>query len=94
MATRYQLTATKYAYNRLADLWVQASSSDRAAITSASHDIDRGPREDADQKDEPVNPRSPDLRRIEVHPLRAFFEVSPDDLRAIIIDYEIILPES
>jgi len=92
MSIRYQLTATDYARSRLTDIWIQASSVDRAAITWASHLIDSELRMDAETKGVPVHPASPDLRLFEVDPLRASFEVSPPDRLVTIIDYELIVP--
>lgn len=90
MATRYQVDDTEYARNRLADLWTQADATGRAAMSAASHRVDRELRLDAEQKGFPVNASSPDLRIIEVRPLRVSFEVSELDCRATIIDYELI----
>ena len=72
--TRYTVAWVQSVEDELIEIWLGAS--DRNAITSATHAIDRELGSDAESKGEVL---SEGLRSLNVPPLRVIFTVSTDD---------------
>lgn len=88
MAIRFTLTSTSIADDQLTDMWLQAPSALRRAITHASNVIDRELRIDAHLKGMPRPALSQSLRSLDVGPLRVYYDVLLPDRLVRIRQYE------
>jgi hypothetical protein len=72
--SKFTVISSKEADDDLADLWTDAP--DRKAVTAAQHQIDQYLATDPFRAGREV---SEGLRRIDVPPLKAFYEINSDD---------------
>ena len=78
--TRYTVVWPQSSLDELAEIWLK--SSDRAAVTSAAHQIDQALAEDPGRKGLEV---SEGLRALYVEPLRILFVARDDDRIAEVV---------
>lgn len=88
MATRFTVVATDIATDQLTAIWLNAPA-ERAAISRASHELERQVHFDADQKGWPAPTADhPGRRVLQYDPLRIFFKVSEPDRLVTIIGFD------
>jgi len=83
--TRYTVVWHEDAQNLLAEVWL--NSSNRIAVTAATHAIDIQLASDSESKDIPVEG---DLRELVVPPLRVWFSVREPDRLVKIVHVELV----
>ncbi len=88
MATRYTVTSTQRADGQLVNLWTSAAPGERALITQASDELDMILSEDAELKGMSLSSAASNLRSLDHHPLRVYFEVSEPDRMVRIVGFQ------